>query len=99
MREQRPAARGFPAQTRAEPAGFDGNEHQPGLTGAVPPRALAHLFPGREMDEPVAPIVLRAVIASGGDRRRPYLRRAHVIDDLAHATRLPAPAIPAKPDC
>src|SRR5215212_3245488 len=91
MWKQRPAARFLPAQTVAEPGGLDRDEQQPGLSGAVPAGALAQLRRGREMDEPVAPIVLRALIASGGNRRFPCLCRAHVIDDFAHAVTIPQP--------
>ena len=54
---------------------------------------------GREMDEAVAPVVRGAVVAPGGDRRRPCLVRAHVVDHLfMRRSQAAAMAIRGRPD-
>src|SRR5690349_18593881 len=62
----------------------------------MPACAVGDLVGGGEMQKAVAPIVRRAVVATGPHRRLPCLGRTHVIDHSGHATRLPQSALPAK---
>src|SRR5713101_1729373 len=60
VREQRAVARLLPTQPIPETRRLDRNEDEPGLPGAMAPRAFGDLGGGREVDETVAPVVLGA---------------------------------------
>src|SRR5579875_1485782 len=85
MREEGPAPRRLPFKRRAQGGSIDGKEDEIRLPGAVLGDTLHELAHRREMDEAVAPVVRRALIAPGGARRLPVRAAADVIDNpLGH---------------
>src|SRR5579872_7281499 len=63
----------------------------------MPARALCNLFCRREMDEPVAPVVLGAMVDAGFLRLFPGRGRTHVVDHPLHAPNLSHSELPSKP--
>src|SRR6266478_3019590 len=80
MGEELPAARGLPAQIRAEAGGVDGEQHQATLTRAVSCRALPYLRSGRKMDEAIGSVLIGSVITSDRQCGAPFLFATHMIN-------------------
>src|SRR5215218_7963296 len=84
MREQSSAARRFPSQPVAQPAGVDRHQNEAAFAGEVLRRRFGHLGCGGKMNEAVAAIGRASAEGADAFRLAPQNSRANLIDRGGH---------------
>src|SRR5262249_45740814 len=98
VREEFAAARGLPAQRRAQVVGLDLEHHEVGLAVEVPPGRLLRLAGGREVDEAVLAVDGRTLETACALRRRPVRGRQDLVDPAqSHRSGRNSPSYEGRP--